>query len=1257
MGFRVVSFALCALAASVLAGCDDDHNGSGPTATPTSTAIPTSTFTVPPSLTPTLVPTATWTHSPTIFPSATFFPTFTPSPPPTATASATESPTPQPTEPLTDAQQILNVTQKEEWNLAGLTQPVQVIRTEGNVPHIYAANRRDLAFVHGFVVARDRYFMMDLTRRLGLGRVTELIGDGALDTDLESRLSGMTFVADRVAAGFNPEHAAMAQAFADGVNAYIDQVKARKLPLPSELKLASVLLGVSDPRQLMLRFTPRDLAGIIAVIIYQSSYETGDVGRDAAFASLANDTFAGAPFHDLRRNGLLDDVVPSIDPFYPIGSSAGFGLETGDQFIPGPVPAEVPGGRSARSTGGSRSTRSNGGGSDNLVTRLAQTLEKLETRLGRVNGFGSNSWALMGAKTATGETLVAGDGHLQLDIPAIFVQLGLDTSVFGGGDTHQLGLTIPGFFVMPVGTNGNVGWSQTQLSADITDWYREQVQLDEQGLPAATFYQGEWRPLSRVDESYVIANVPALDSVGRTETWPRFTLFDGRFLAEVEGRRVSPDDELAPGESRFYTMSGLVVPGDQNSDGIISGISFDYTAFDTVRLLDAADGFGHSADIHEFREHSRKLIGYSQNFAAGDGSGNVLYTSYHAVPCRGYLEREADGRWKEGAHPGRLIDGTRYSGFQVPMTNGSPDENASGGDPHKCLVPFDSTPQSLNPSRGYVLTANNDPDHIQSDKSLETDPWWIGGTWDVGFRAHRIDEELSRMAAARDGDADAFARLQGDHKSSLGRVFSSYLTEAIARARSLQMVDRLLSPAEQRLVDLYQAQSAAIDEVEQRLDAWGERGYEAASGVETFYHTVAEGETEDAVATMIFNAWVGRFLHGVWNDEPIHGGVVAEGDMTRFKLIYQFLKARDAGTDGGFASHNPDTGESIYFDVLSTPAVETSREIMLQALVDALAFLQSAPTEPGRGGFGTTDQSRWIWGLRHQARFESLLAPFLGNDPTFDLFTRPFAIDTSKLPLAPNLADDDPRKGLRWFPRAGDQWGIDAANPGFSGTDFTHGSGPVMRMVFALKDGHVGGYNIIPGGQSGLTDSPNFADQAALWLANEAYPVRFHVSDVVAGATGREIYRPARPADRCERQEECSNGGTCTEPGGFRGCGICRSGSEVQECSADTDCPSDSAIQVCEAVEPGDCLCSPVAKICKPGCDSPDDCALGETCGEAHHCAPTACATEDQCPADFYCSAGQCSRKGCESTGDCGFGFCVNASCYSDLGTCTLPVP
>tara|TARA_B100000530_G_C15516168_1_gene312655 strand:- start:186 stop:398 length:213 start_codon:yes stop_codon:yes gene_type:complete len=63
-------------------------------------------------------------------------------------------------------------------------------------------------------------------------------------------------------------------------------------------------------------------------------------------------------------------------------------------------------------------------------------------------------------------------------------------------------------------------------------------------------------------------------------------------------------------------------------------------------------------------------------------------------------------------------------------------------------------------------------------------------------------------------------------------------------------------------------------------------------------------------------------------------------------------------------------------------------------------------------------------------------------------------------------------------------------------------------MVIALKDGAVSGVNILPGGQSGLTDSEHFSDQLKLWLANETIPLRYHLDDVIEGAISRELLSP-----------------------------------------------------------------------------------------------------------------------------------------------------
>ncbi len=67
-----------------------------------------------------------------------------------------------------------------------------------------------------------------------------------------------------------------------------------------------------------------------------------------------------------------------------------------------------------------------------------------------------------------------------------------------------------------------------------------------------------------------------------------------------------------------------------------------------------------------------------------------------------------------------------------------------------------------------------------------------------------------------------------------------------------------------------------------------------------------------------------------------------------------------------------------------------------------------------------------------------------------------------------------------------------------------------MRMVFALGKGDIDGVNIIPGGQSGLIESPYYDDQAMLWLANETMPIPITVDEVIEQAMGRTSLVPAK---------------------------------------------------------------------------------------------------------------------------------------------------
>ena len=116
-----------------------------------------------------------------------------------------------------------------EKNIAGLTADVKVIRDERGVPHIYASNEHDLYFITGYVTAQERLWQMDMVRHATQGRLSELFKRDMYDTDHFLRALGMPEKSRLVLEKEDPAILATLQAYADGVNAWIEEC-GNKLP-------------------------------------------------------------------------------------------------------------------------------------------------------------------------------------------------------------------------------------------------------------------------------------------------------------------------------------------------------------------------------------------------------------------------------------------------------------------------------------------------------------------------------------------------------------------------------------------------------------------------------------------------------------------------------------------------------------------------------------------------------------------------------------------------------------------------------------------------------------------------------------------------------------------------------------------------------------------------------------------------------------------------------------------------------------------
>ncbi len=316
---------------------------------------------------------------------------------------------------------------------AALSAPATIERDARGIPVITAAARVDLAFATGFAHGQDRFFQMDLSRRLAAGELSELFGPVALATDTRTRRFGFRAVARRVVETTSPEERAILEAYTRGVNAGRHSLDAR----PWEY--------------LLLRATPRDWSPEDSVLVVHSMWwqlqygaltaeiarrrferavaaRAGAAGGPEAVHALVAFVYAGHSSWDTPNHG-------------PQTCTAGCGLPT----VQPPYPALLKFAGPADAAG-------------------------VEPKLP-----GSNSWAVAGVHTRSGAALVANDMHLDLGVPAVWyparlrIVTGAPPVSAGAPALDITGVTLPGTPAVAAGSNGHVAWGFTNSYGDFSD--------------------------------------------------------------------------------------------------------------------------------------------------------------------------------------------------------------------------------------------------------------------------------------------------------------------------------------------------------------------------------------------------------------------------------------------------------------------------------------------------------------------------------------------------------------------------------------------------------------------------------------------------------------------------------------------------------------------------------------------------------------------------------------------------------------------
>ncbi len=355
-----------------------------------------------------------------------------------------------------------SIPESEELQIDGLIGEVSIVYDERRVPHIFAENEHDLFLAQGYVTAQQRLFQMEIQTYDAGGRLSELIGENprVQQRDLTTRRWGMLWAAEKKQEVVSQDSAsaAIVSAYAKGVNAYINSLEPEDYPV--EYKV--------------LDAAPEEWSMLKTSLLHMNMLRTlaGGSSDDRTSRTKA---FFGQDFIDKFFNTdpqMLEAIIPE---------SRVWDFEAERPEAP----------------------------ESEFIPKTAERIQFWEPNA----GVGSNNWAVHGSKTASGYPILAGDPHLSLSLPSIWIEMQLHAPGYNAyGVTFQ---GSPGIFI---GFNEHIAFSETNTGSDVMDWYEiefRDASKDEY------WFDGELRETTkRIEEIKVRGGETIIDTLVFTHHGP-----------------------------------------------------------------------------------------------------------------------------------------------------------------------------------------------------------------------------------------------------------------------------------------------------------------------------------------------------------------------------------------------------------------------------------------------------------------------------------------------------------------------------------------------------------------------------------------------------------------------------------------------------------------------------------------------------------------------------------------------------------------
>jgi penicillin amidase len=672
--------------------------------------------------------------------------------------------------------------------LPGLKAAATITRDGHGIAHIRAGNEHDLFFLQGYVHAEDRLFQMDSNRRLASGTLAELLGPGALESDVQLRTIGIRRAAERSWSVISPRTKAALEAYAKGVNAWV-----RTHPLPKEYEALGLTtfvpwaaidsVTVAKSIAFSLSFGLEDIEGTVALLTYQAV-----LGTAKGYALFNDDLFRAQPFTDAS-------TVPDATAATPPGG-----------WHPRPRPR--------RGWDGPPWAAANEA-SGRLAHRYLDKVRRipfLRDRLDQANRPGSNQWAVAGFNTTTGRPLVANDPHLSLGTPSTFYPIHL-----AAGAYDVMGSGFAGVPFVIVGQNRRIAWGATVNPIDVTDVYQETIQACGTPFGLCTTYKGSLEPIVPIPEKWYVNVGGTVVEAPAAYGLPAATLV-------VPRRNNGPivDLDLAAG----------------------TAISVQFTGFSPTREVDTFLIWNTARGLNDFLEGLQYFDVGGQNFAYADVAGNIAYLTSSEIPIREDLQAMT-----VTTPPWFIRDGTGGHEW-LPVVNKQPGQAIPyeilpfAEMPHLINPPGGWFVNANNDPAGTNL--DNDPlNQLRPGGGI----YYLNRIYDAGFRGGRITELVrGKLAAGQKLSFEDMQAIQADVVLLDARFFVPYIRGAFAKLGAAPPfgADARLGEAVRRLAAWDFSSPTGVREGYDAADVNGERpdptDAEIAASIATTIYSVWRGQ-------------------------------------------------------------------------------------------------------------------------------------------------------------------------------------------------------------------------------------------------------------------------------------------------------------------------------------------------------------------------------------------------------------------------------